>query len=362
MCNGCFQCLKFINMPIGLYTAELNFETIREIGQEGKNSQVFLAHDKQLDGEIVVKKILKTNLPNATEYYRESKILYASSHPYVVRVNYGCSDADNIYIAMPFYKNGSLKQLIDSRYLSIREVIRYSTHFLSGLNNIHSKGLLHFDIKPDNILLSDSNEALLSDFGLSKAMDIFGFANPDGLYRKQVPPEAFSSSQKTMHFDIYLAGLTIYRLLNGNIHFENQLTFATEQDYIDSILAGNFPNRDSYLPHIPLRLQRIVNKALSVNIADRHQTVLELINDLSSIDENLDWIYSKNGFIENWKKLKSDRSFEIVLDSSQVDNLKIESFKTMLNSGNTTKIGAHSHNKLTRNNVLSNIKKALKVL
>jgi len=349
-------------MPIGLYTAELNFETIREIGQEGRNSQVFLAHDKQLDGEIVVKKISKANIPNAAEYYRESKVLYASTHPYVVRVNYGCSDNDNIYIAMPFYKNGSLKQLIDSRYLSIREVIRFSIQFLSGLNNIHSKGLLHFDIKPDNILLSDSNEALLSDFGLSKAMDVLGFADPDGIYPKQVPPEVFSTTQKTIHFDIYLAGLTIYRLLNGNAHYNSQFNFATQQAYIDSIVAGSFPNRNSYLPHVPLKLQRIVNKALSVNIADRHQNVLELINELSSIDENLDWLYTKNGAVESWRKIGSDKTHEVVLDSSQANQLKIESRKTMHNNGNTTKVAAHCHNNLTKNNVLSNIKKAFKDL
>lgn len=349
-------------MPIGLYTAELNFETIQEIGQEGRNSQVFLAHDKQLDGEIVVKKIAKTRLPNANEYYRESKILYTSSHPYVVRVNYGCADNDNIYIAMPYYKNGSLKQLIETKFLSIREVIRYSIQFLSGLNNIHSKGLLHFDIKPDNILLSDSNEALLSDFGLSKAMDNFGFANPDGIYPKQVPPETFTSTQKTLHFDIYLSGLTIYRLLNGNNHYNNQLTYATKQDYIQAIITGNFPNRNSYLPHIPLKLQRVVNKALSINIADRHQSVLELINELNAIDENLDWVYSKNNNIETWTKTFHDKSYDIILDNSQVNAPVVKTYKTIFNSGRRTRVGDHSHNDLTQNNVISHIKKAFREL
>lgn len=349
-------------MPIGLYTAELNFETLQEIGQEGRNSKVFLAHDKQLDGEIVVKKIEKAKLANADEYYRESKILHASTHPYVVRVNYGCSDTDFIYIAMPFYKNGSLKQLIDNRSLSIREVIRYSIQFLSGLNNIHSKGLLHFDIKPDNILLSDSNEALLSDFGLSKAMDNFGFANPESIYPKQVPPETFSTTQKTLHFDIYLAGLTIYRLLNGNDHYYRQLTFPSQHDYIQAIVSGNFPNRNSYLPHIPLKLQRVINKALSVKITDRHQSVLELINDLSSIDENLDWVYSKTANIETWTKVLLNKTFEINLDNSQVSNLKIDTYKTIHNSGKKTKVGDHSHNNLTQSNVISNIKKAFRDL
>lgn len=349
-------------MPIGLYTAELNFETLKEIGQEGRNSQVFLAHDKQLDGQIVVKKIEKSKLPNANEYYREAKILYASSHPYVVRVNYGCSDANSIYIAMPFYANGSLKQLIDKKHLSIREVIRYSIQFLSGLNNIHSKGLLHFDIKPDNILLSDSNEALLSDFGLSKAMDNFGFANPDGIYPRQVPPETFTSTQKTFHFDIYLAGLTIYRLLNGNNHYYSQLQFPTQQEYINAITSGQFPNRNSYLPHIPLKLQRIVNKALSVNLIDRHQSVLELINELSGVDENLDWVYSNATNVDTWTKEIEEKTYQISLDFSNPNNMKIESYKTINASGRRTKVGNHSHINLTKSNVLSTLKKALKEL
>ncbi len=349
-------------MPLGLYTAELNFETIREIGQEGRNSQVFLAHDRQLDGEIVVKKIPKAMMPNASEYYREAKILYASSHPYVVRVNYGCSDADYIYIAMPFYKNGSLKQLIDGRALSVREVIRYSIQFLSGLHNIHSKGLLHFDIKPDNILLSDSNEALLSDFGLSKAMDGSGFANPDNIYQRQVPPEVFLATNKTVHYDIYLAGLTIYRLLNGNAHYYSQLAYPDQNAYIQAIRSGTFPNRDSYLPHICLKLQRIVNKALSVNIQDRHQTVLELINELSSVDENLDWTYSKVGQIEKFNKVLADKSYEVSVDSNAAGNIKIETYKTISNSGRRSKVNAHSHNNLTSQNVLSNVKRILREL
>jgi len=344
-------------MPLGLHTAELNFETTREIGQEGRNSQVFIAHDKQLDGEIVVKKISKAKLKNANEYYKEAKILYASSHPNVVRVKYGCADNDNIFIAMPYYKNGSLKRLIDSRFLSIRQVLRYSIQFLSGLNNIHSKGLLHFDIKPDNILISDSDEALLSDFGLSKAMNSLGFANPDAIYRKQIPPETFSSTQKTIHFDIYLAGLTIYRLLNGNNHYNSQFVFPTQNDYIKAVSTGIFPNRNSYLQHVPLKLQRIVNKALSVDINDRHQSVLDLINDLSSVNENLDWIYSSNATSHKWTKTLADREYEITFDNT---NMSMESTKTMFGSNRTTRVTAHCKSNLTENNKLSIIKKALK--
>jgi serine/threonine protein kinase len=349
-------------MPLGLYTTELNFETIKEIGQEGKNSQVFLAHDKQLDGEIVIKKIAKAKIANPMEYYAETKRLYASSHSNVVRVNYGCSDTDYIYIAMPYYKNGSLKTLESKEHLTIREILRYSIQFLSGLHNIHSKGLIHFDIKPDNILISDSNEALLSDFGLTKAMDALGFASPDQIYGKQMPPETFISSDKTLHFDIYLAGLTLFRLLNGEGHFNLQLaSYKTRDEYINAVKTGSFPDRGSYLTHIPLKLQRIVNKAINVKICERHQTVLELINELSDVDENLDWKYNSNFAIETWVRDNGTHTYIIQADFSNPKNISILTTKTNNSTGRSQKERAHCHNNLTISNVMSKIKQALKL-
>lgn len=348
-------------MPLGLQTAQLNFEAKTEIGQEGRNSKVYLAHDKQLDGELVIKEVPKSKIPHATEYYTEAKILHASSHPNVCGINYGCSDADNIYMAMPYYKNGSLKKLMGTKHLTIRETLRYSIQFLSGLNNVHSKGLIHFDIKPDNILISDSDEAILADFGLAKAMDRLGFATPDKLYPKGIPPETFTSSDKTILFDIYLCGLTLYRIVNGDSHYLGQFAFPSQPDYINAIKSGNFPDRNSYLPHVPLKLQRTINKALSVNTLDRHQSVLELINELSDIDENLDWRYENHTTNQKWTKSLPDKSLEISMFGVS-PNITIKSKKTMAASGNTTSISGHSHVNLSNSNFLAKLKKAIKEL
>jgi len=349
-------------MPLGLYTTELNFETLKEIGQEGKNSQVFLAHDKQLDGEIVVKKIEKRKIVNPTEYYEEAKKLYASSHSNVVKVNYGCSDTEHIYIAMPYYKNGSLKSLVAVKDLTIREIIRYSIQFLSGLHHIHSKGLIHFDIKPDNILISDNDEAHLSDFGLAKAMDSFGFALQRQVYGKQAPPETFTSLNKTIHFDIYLAGLTIYRLLNGEKNFHNQISkFSTDEDYINAIKSGEFPSRSSYLPHIPLKLQRALNKAMSVEIVNRHKTVLELINDLGDIEENLDWRFTETPTSHEWERTNGTHTYKIHVNLEDTKNISILTTKINNSTLKEKRETAHCHNNLTTSNVLSKIKQALKL-
>ena len=339
-------------MPIGLHTAELNFETLREIGQEGRNSKVYIARDKQLDAEIVVKKILKTSLRNADEYYEEAKKLNTSAHTNVVKVSYGCADIEHIYIAMPYYAKGSLKSLLAERYLTVREVIRYSIQFLSELHHIHSKGLMHLDIKPDNILISDSDEALLSDFGLAKFLDGNGYANPSNFYHKQIPPEIFSQTDKTIRFDIYLAGLTIYRLLNGDEHFNDQFNAflplddeANKQAYIQAIINGDFPNRSSYLPHIPVQLQKLVNKALSIDIIDRHTNVLELINKLSEIDKLLDWQYKVDNSTRTWSKDNKGTITEVILTTSADCTYNISTIKIINN--NSRRVTTHCHSQLT---------------
>lgn len=346
-------------MPLGLYKANLNFETLKEIGQEGRNSKVYIAHDKQLDGEIVVKKIQKVNIPNANEYYNESKLLYNSSHQNIVRVNYGCEDNDHIYIAMPYYKNGSLKSLIDARFLSIREIIRYSLQFLSGLNHIHTKNLLHFDVKPDNILLSNSNEALLSDFGLAKAMDNLGFAEQELVYPKQVPPEKFTQTKFSIQYDIYLAGLTMYRLCNGNSHYYSQFLYKTNDEYVNAIQKGDFPNRNLYLPHIPKKMQKVINKALSVDPSKRHNNVLDLINEIGAIDINLDWHYKPNNGSHSWELNDGDKFYSVDLLRNN-NKFDIFTYKTMNSSGRRTRVNDFCYSNIEEDKIQKSLEKALK--
>jgi serine/threonine protein kinase len=297
----------------------LDFDEIKEIGQEGRNSKVFLAHDNQLDGEIVIKEIKKNNSTTPDEYFKEARLLYAQNHNNIVKVNYACEDDDNIYVAMPFYKNGSLKKRISGgNYLTIREVIRYSIQFLSGLNHIHSKGLIHFDIKPDNILISDSNEAMLSDFGLALYTDAYGFCESQAFYTPHVTPEQLEGLQQSIKNDIYQAGLTIYRMVNGNDFFYQQIPTMNNnqfdsQSFKRMILKGKFPDRTLYLPHVPKKLKRIIKKCIEPNPNDRYDNTLQIINELASIDENLDIKYVKDVNGDFWESPKGDYTYKINL-------------------------------------------------
>lgn len=294
-------------MIIPYQTAQVSFHKKERIGENGENSEVYVVHDEHLDAELVVKQI-KTDGFNEEQYLLEAQLLYKSTHPYVVQVLYACKDTQHIYMAMPYYRNGSLHQVAEAQGLTCRQLIRYSIHFLSGLNNIHSKGLLHFDIKPDNILISDSDEALLSDFGLAKNMDEDGFATPDATYRNHLPPESAHTRDFDNSADIYQVGLTLYRLLAGLDSIENQRhAFANGAALSAAQRRETYPDLSQLPLHVPKRLKTIIKKCLKFEPNTRYQSVIDLLNDLSSIDDlGLDWQFSLVGNTQRWESISSD--------------------------------------------------------
>lgn len=294
---------------------KITFDKIKEIGQEGKNSKVFLVHDHQLDGDLVIKEIPKSKFSTPDEYFKEARLMYAQRHENVVEVHYAGMDADNIYISMPFYANGSLKHLIsNNNFLTIHQVLRYATQFLTGLHHIHSRGLLHLDIKPDNIMLSNTDVALLSDFGLAKYTDVYGLADQPFAYSlHRAPEQTLSGVKQSRWTDIYQVGVTLYRMLNGNEFFYGQTKgITTKADFITLVQIGKFPFRNAYQEHVPQRLRRIINKCMNVDPSQRYDNALELLNDLSSVTENLDF---KLHFIapttKEWTKLNNGHEVKI---------------------------------------------------
>ena len=260
---------------------------------QGLNSDVFLAHDLQLDTQLAMKRVPKTSFPSQTDYFAEARRLYDARHKHIVEVKYSSEDADHIYLAMPFYRAGTLQGLLDRRHLTVGEVIRYGLEFLAGLNHVHVKGLVHLDVKPTNILLDDSDTAALADFGLSREVSSHGLAEMPRAYRRHLPPERMTSDQVTKAADVYQAGLTLYRLCVGTAEFERQVTASGLATDLTAISAGRFPDRRRFLPHTPARLRAVIRKALEVQPSDRYRAVLDLMNALALVDTALDWTYNE---------------------------------------------------------------------
>lgn len=332
-------------------TAELSFHINQEIGQEGKNSTVYTARDLQLNADIVVKKMLKADFSDINEYFKESSLLYLSTHPNVVPIYYACQDADHVFLAMPYFSRGSLKKRMTASPVSVREIVVWSTQVLSGLHNIHSKRLIHFDVKPDNILFSDRGEALLSDFGLTKQTTFSGVAGQDRIYGNMVPPEAFNTSSFNNQFDIYQFGLTLHRMCVGDNSFYNEYATFIENGTLNrakfrhAVVNGQFPNKNSYPEHIPQALINTIKKCLATDLAHRYASAIDIVNDLSGIDgELLDWILSYDGLKRRWLKTHTDgRVFELTIDENGASVAK----KTSA-AGNTQRVTQYCKPQLSR--------------
>ena len=300
--------------------AEVTFDLVREIGQDGHNSRTYVARDHQLDAEIVIKEVPKARLVSAPSFFEESKILYASAHPNVVQIHYACEDAGAIYIGMPFYRRGSVKMMMTAQRLTVREIVTLGCNVLSGLHNIHSKGLIHFDVKPDNVLLSDRGEGLLSDFGLAKQMNLRGVALQDRLYHKMIAPEATRGDQFDRTFDIYQFGLMLYRMCNGDEAFNAQYadygtgTTFDRKKFLADLRGGRFPDRKLFPPHVPSRLRKVVQKCIETDPANRYKSAIDVSNALAEISgEILDWRLVESYGNRIWTKNESGTLYEFIV-------------------------------------------------
>lgn len=328
---------------------EVEFYFIDEIGANGHNSRTYVSHDHQLDAEIVIKEIDKTTLDSPDNFFDESKALYASAHPNVVQIHYACQDTDFIYLAMPYYRKGSVTELITDQHMTVREIVAIGCQVLSGLHNIHSKRLIHFDVKPDNILLSDRGEALLSDFGLAKQTNFSGIAAQDRHYSKMVPPEATRGDHFSSAFDIFQFGLTLYRMCNGNAEFYAQFDkYGTPGNFDritfrDDVRNGEFPDRSIFASHIPEKLRKIVRKCIKTNLRDRYESAIEVANALAEIDGfTLDWRLSEVGDTKVWSKNKGGTIYEFTVNGDGTT----ECFKTV-SGGQPRRIGSGCKDSMT---------------
>ena len=264
-------------------TTQFDFEPIREIGVgQGRNSKVYLAKDPKTLGEIAVKVIPKSDFPSPNEYFVEAKSMKAAECPNVVPINVCCETADTIYIVMPYFKNGSLMDRVTKAPLRLIECISVGQGILTGLGQIHhSARIIHFDLKPSNVLFADNGDVMVADFGQSRPIDATGLSAIPGMYVLAMPPEAITSRHGSFVSDVFQAGLTAYRMLNGNDYFESQfLKYPDQLALQNAIVLGKFPDRNAFLPHVPKWLRTVVRKALKVSPTEPHSSAREFAEAL----------------------------------------------------------------------------------
>ncbi len=243
-------------------------------------------------------------------------MLLELKHPNIVPVlDYGNQNGF-AYIVMPFMPRGTLYNRLQSGPLTPQEGVEIVNDISSGLQFAHDHGIVHRDVKPSNVLLSDDGQALLSDFGFAHVIDASLSLTGSALIGtpSYMSPEQCQGDQLTASSDQYSLGILLYQLCTGQLPFSGDTPMAIAVQHINQPLPG--PRAVN--PRIPRDVERVLNKALSKRPGDRFDSVSDLALAFdeavaASLDEAGNFIPQMDRFdISTWILERSPISGPIV--------------------------------------------------
>ncbi len=263
------------------------YEIMEVIGVGGM-AVVYKAFDN-IDHRIVAVKILKQEYLANEDFKRrfrnESKAIAVLSHPNIVKV-YDVSFGDAIqYIVMEHIEGITLKEYITQQgVVNPREAIYFITQLLRALKHAHDKGIVHRDIKPQNILLISDGTIKVTDFGIARISENATRTMTDGAIGSvhYISPEQAKGSITDSRTDLYSAGVILYEMLTGKLPFQsdNAVSVALMQLQNDPVSPREIN------PAIPVGLEEIIIKAMQKNQFDRYQSANEMIEDIVAYKNN----------------------------------------------------------------------------
>ena len=261
---------------------------VQEIVGVGGMSVVYKAYDN-VDDRIVAIKILKDEFLNNEEFKRrfknESKAIALLSHPNIVKV-YDVNFGEKLqYIVMEYIDGITLKEYINKQgAITWNDALFFMTQILRAVQHAHDKGIVHRDIKPQNIILLQNGNIKVTDFGIAR----FSRSDTRTLTEQAIgsfhyiAPEQAKGEYTDEKADIYSLGVVLYEMLAGNVPFEadSAVSVALMQ------LQADAKKLTDINPDIPLGLEQICIHAMQKNPLDRYQTASEMLLDIEEVIKN----------------------------------------------------------------------------
>jgi len=262
------------------------YEILEVIGTGGM-SVVFKALCHRLNRYVAVK-IMRDDVAVDPEAHRrfqnESQAVAMLSHPNIVSV-YDVSHSPEIdYIVMELIDGITLKQYLAKKgALSWKEAPYFAAQITRALVHAHSKGIIHRDIKPHNIMLCMDGSVKVADFGIARLADGQATLTQEALGSVHyISPEQAKGESVDARTDIYSVGVVLYEMLTGRLPFDGDSPVAVAIQHISA-----FPTMPRELrPDIPPALEAITMKAMNPNLNERYQSAQELLDDLEAFRKN----------------------------------------------------------------------------
>ncbi len=273
---------------------------IHELIGVGGMANVYRCTDTIDDREVAVK-ILKDEFLNNEEFIRrfknESKAIAMLSHPNIVKV-FDVSFGDMIqYIVMEYIDGITLKEYIEMQgVLSWKEVVHFTTQILKALQHAHEKGIVHRDIKPQNIMLLQNGTIKVTDFGIARFSDKATKTMTEQAIGSvhYIAPEQARGASTDGKSDIYSVGVMLYEMLTGRLPFEADSAVSVALMQLQS--TPTMPRVIN--PDIPQGLEQITMKAMQKDPDRRYQSAVELLTDLERFRLNPSVTFDYNYFVD----------------------------------------------------------------
>ena len=262
------------------------YEILEIIGTGGM-AVVYKARCHRLN-RLVAIKILKDEFARDEEFRRrfraEGEAVAMLSHPNIVQV-YDVSTSDSAnFIVMELIDGISLKEYMEKKgVLNWKETLHFSLQIAKGLEHAHSRGIVHRDIKPHNIMVLKNGSVKVMDFGIARVMNKSNTLTKEALGSVHyISPEQAKGGHTDNRSDLYSLGVVMYEMMAGRPPYDGESAVSVAIQHIN----GGAALPSAYNPNIPTGLEQIIMKAMALEARDRYVSATEMLQDMEEFRKN----------------------------------------------------------------------------
>ena len=262
------------------------YEILELIGTGGM-AVVYKARCHRLN-RLVAIKILKDEFSQDEEFRRrfhaEGEAVAMLSHPNIVQV-YDVSSSDNAnFIVMELIDGISLKQYMEKKgVLNWKETLHFAMQIAKGLEHAHSRGIIHRDIKPHNVMVLKNGSVKVMDFGIARVMSKSNTLTKEALGSVHyISPEQAKGGHTDNRSDLYSLSVVMYEMMAGRPPYDGESPVAVAIQHIN----GGAAMPSTFNPNIPGGLEQIIMKGMSLEIKDRYVSATEMLQDMEEFRKN----------------------------------------------------------------------------
>ena len=262
-----------------------HYKLLEKLG-EGGMGVVYKAQDLRLDRLVALKFLPQHLIANEAEkarFLQEAKAASALNHPnvctiYGIEEHEGPEGASQQFIEMEYVDGVTLRERIQQGALKLGDALSYAIQIGEALHEAHGKGIVHRDVKAENVMINTKNQIKVMDFGLAKlkgSLKLTRTSSTAGTLA-YMSPEQIQGGEADARSDIFSFGVVLYEMLTGHLPFRGE----HEAALIYSIVNEGPDPAEKYRPELSAEYLHILNKALEKDPEDRYQSVIDMVVDL----------------------------------------------------------------------------------